>query len=367
MTAIRPLLDRSITFVSFEELSPGRAVTTHICGLAAGLIAEGWQVRIVAESSDSAKAVSILIRIWRYLRVTVRSIRCLVSRDVLLVRSHPAMLPILVYGRLIGCLAVVEINGLPKDVAVTYRLSHQVAFLMRKITRLGWRTATHIVAVTHGLAECIAAEVGSVPVSYVPNGVDTAFFCPGTTARPDAGYRYALFYGDIAAWHGIDDLLAATRSSYWPEAVRLVVIGRGSAMERLDVPADLVDRVMWFDRMPSSSLLPYICHAEVGLVPITNPSGRSSNGVLPLKLLEMMACARPVVVTDLPGQSELVREADCGLVVPVGRPDRLAAAVAELSQSEDAARMGLRGRQAVVAHYDWRAVARIFQSAIEGR
>jgi glycosyltransferase involved in cell wall biosynthesis len=143
-----------------------------------------------------------------------------------------------------------------------------------------------------------------------------------------------------------------------------LVIGRGSAADSLDIPADLVDRVLWLDRMPQRELPPFIRNARMGFAPITDPGGRSRTGVIPLKLIEMMACAAPVIVTDLPGQADLVREAGCGVVIPTDDAHALALAVAALARSADAAAIGRRGRAMAEARYTWEAIGKQVDAAI---
>jgi glycosyltransferase involved in cell wall biosynthesis len=76
-----------------------------------------------------------------------------------------------------------------------------------------------------------------------------------------------------------------------------------------------------------------------------------------LVALEGHAAGRPVIATDLPGLADLVRPNQTGLVVPPDEPQPLAAAIGHLlDHPDEAAAMGLEGRQAVRG-YDWRNVA----------
>jgi len=78
----------------------------------------------------------------------------------------------------------------------------------------------------------------------------------------------------------------------------------------------------------------------------------------PLKLFETLACGIPVIVSDLPGQADLVRAGRCGLVIPGNDPAALARAVAQLAAAPDEAReMGRRGAALVRAEHSWRARA----------
>jgi glycosyltransferase involved in cell wall biosynthesis len=94
------------------------------------------------------------------------------------------------------------------------------------------------------------------------------------------------------------------------------------------------------------------------LIPTTNPLGRASTGMNPLKLFETLACGIPAIVTALPGQRELVTDGRCGLVVPCEDAAALARAVGTLAADPATAReMGQRGVALVRTAHSWRARA----------
>ncbi|HEX6288575.1 MAG TPA: glycosyltransferase family 4 protein [Herpetosiphonaceae bacterium] len=70
----------------------------------------------------------------------------------------------------------------------------------------------------------------------------------------------------------------------------------------------------------------------------------------PTVILEAMAARVPVVATDIPGSRELVRSGATGLLVPVGQPRALAAAIRRLLDQRDEARR--------MAENAWREVQR---------
>lgn len=77
-----------------------------------------------------------------------------------------------------------------------------------------------------------------------------------------------------------------------------------------------------------------------------------------LAAFEAMRRGLPVLATPDVGMSEIVREVGAGLVVDPAPPS-LGAALGKLLADEAAARaMGEKGRQRVIAHYGWSAVAR---------
>jgi glycosyltransferase involved in cell wall biosynthesis len=64
---------------------------------------------------------------------------------------------------------------------------------------------------------------------------------------------------------------------------------------------------------------------------------------LPLVILEAMAHEKPVVATDTGGIGELVVDGETGLLVPPGSPDRMAAALVTVLETEAGVRFGRAG------------------------
>ncbi len=80
---------------------------------------------------------------------------------------------------------------------------------------------------------------------------------------------------------------------------------------------------------------------------------------MPSRLYGILSVARPVVVAADPESetAQVVRGADCGIVVPPGRPELLAQAIRRAYDGElDLEGLGRRGREYVVETAD-RAVA----------
>ena len=79
--------------------------------------------------------------------------------------------------------------------------------------------------------------------------------------------------------------------------------------------------------------------------------------VAPSRLYGVLAVARPVIVAaDAESETaKIVERAGCGVVVPPGQPDLLAAAIRRARAGElDLAEMGRRGREYVIAEADRR-------------
>jgi len=81
-------------------------------------------------------------------------------------------------------------------------------------------------------------------------------------------------------------------------------------------------------------------------------------------LLEAMACATPVICTDVGGMPEVVADGVTGFVVPPNDPRALGERIAWLqSHPREAARMGEAGRHRVLEQFTWdRVVDRCFEA-----
>jgi len=73
---------------------------------------------------------------------------------------------------------------------------------------------------------------------------------------------------------------------------------------------------------------------------------------MPRALLEAAACARPLLVTDVPGARDFVRNGVEGLIVPPGDPAALADALRHLARDPDLReRMGEAARLRLLHGY----------------
>lgn len=119
--------------------------------------------------------------------------------------------------------------------------------------------------------------------------------------------------------------------------------------------AQLGDRVKLLGRVPPPDLPRYLSAADVVWVP-SLPDRQYRHRTIPTKLLEGMAMRRAVLVSDMPGRGELVRQEACGLAVAPCLEGHLQGVRSLLRDRHALARMGARGRAAVERSYSWEAV-----------
>lgn len=353
MTGVAP----RIVYLSLETLRPGQASHTHVRIIADGLASAGLPTCLIAqELTPGTRSASRLARFTGYLTLSLRALAALRCADLAYVRAHPAALPFSWLARLWGKPVVHEVNGRTADLGVSYKLPNWITTTLSAAQTIQYKWAAALVVVTPGLKDWLGATIGrSERVHLVPNGADGTTFTPEAKGGPKIEGDYALFFGGLVAWHGVDTMLAAVNSPAWPAGLRLVIAGDGQCGPALRKAAARDARIFAPGYLPKPELAGLAANAFAILCPIEAHGARDEGGVAPLKLFEGMAAGRPVVVTDLPFQAELVREQGCGLVVPPADPTALAEALVTLLRNRsDADAMGRRGRSAIETRYDWR-------------
>ncbi|MCU0223442.1 MAG: glycosyltransferase [Acidobacteria bacterium] len=239
---------------------------------------------------------------------------------------------------------------------------HQ-ALCMERFERSMFARAPHATAVTERDAQVLRSW-GCPDVEVVPNGVDTAYFVPWPeTAGAQGGDGRTLVFTGSMDWRPNQDAIAWFAHAVHPLLAqagpyRLTVVGRnppGNLSENLSLPAEIVLTGTVDD------VRPYLGEAAVFVTPLRVGGGSR------LKILEALAMGKAVVTTSLGAE---------GLDLTDGR-DLLRAddprAFAETIEAlwRDPARahaLGLAGRDAVLAAYDWDALysrqARLWDRAL---
>jgi glycosyltransferase involved in cell wall biosynthesis len=205
-------------------------------------------------------------------------------------------------------------------------------------------------------AKALAANDGfsKKRIEVIENGIDLDRYEKSSdrlALREKLGLSHDRRYiACVARFHPVKDhamlirgfaRLAANR-----EDVDLLLVGDGPLREQLESQVretGLVNRVRFFGiRRDVADIL-----SAVDLFALTSVSEAAS-----LTLLEAMACSKPVVVTDVGGNPEIVRNGIDGLLVPRGDDTACAAAFAKILDNPSSAEsMGSEGRLRVEERY----------------
>ena len=229
------------------------------------------------------------------------------------------------------------------------RLS-KVAWLTRWY---GLRHAARVQAISDEIAEEMKHIVGVDPshLIRIPNGVDTTEYRPASDAdrrllrqrlRLPGDRILVLFLGRLAAYKGLDTLLAAWDQLDVGDQALLVVAGPPAIDAPIEVSALSRPNVQVLPQ--TSRPMDYFRAADAFVNP-ARADGMSNS------LLEAMASGLPVISSATGASPELLRHGDAGLLVPPGDVTALRAALAALIGSPvERSRLGSASLDAVQAY-----------------
>lgn len=357
----RPGPRKRLAYLSLAAAIEGETSRAHDRGLVSGLRSRGWRVDVYAPRYRSTSP-SVLGRLAEFARVQRQLCEELDGSDVLYCRTHLASLPSALAARRRGIPVVHEVRGAWDDLLLSRRHKrHEARPWTRGLERLltglvlaQWRHAAALVTLTNPLARWIGEQVPSIPVKVVPNAADTTVFQPRGERASALPRRYVVFMGELARRHGLDTLLEATARPEWPAGVRAVIAGDGLGRGAVAQAVAEGRPVTYAGRVPYRTA-PSILRGALAAVSARSADGGSFDaGFSPVGVYEALACDVPVIVSDHPGQADLVRETGCGLVVPAEDAVALARAVAKLADDEAAAeRLGRLGGKIVRHWHSW--------------
>jgi len=242
------------------------------------------------------------------------------------------------HARLVGTPIVYAAIGLPE------RLERLRSGLARHAFRSAFRHVHAVVAYGAGEADALRAWLGpgGPEVRHVPFGVDTGYFGPDPSERPDV---------DVVSM-GMDPrrdfgllLELARRQPRWSFRV---VASHGLAGALADAPANVQVEL----DIPFAAVRDRLRRGRVVVLPVLENSYTGATTTL----LQAMACGKPVVVSETAAIArgyELEDGVNCRLVPP-GDAGALERAVASLLADRYlAAALGLRARETAERSLGW--------------
>ena len=353
-----------LAYLTLEPTREGSASYTHVTEIIKGLQRRGWTIELYKPSyADKKQSPALLLRllicVWLQVKMWLNWRR----GQILYVRAHYLAFPSALIARIFGMPIIHEINGPYDDVFIAYPGLRKLRSILVWVQRKQYEWATESIAVTNELCKLIAVENKGKEVHHIPNAANTDLFHPDYQRPQNAPGKYVVFFGSMAKWHRIDVILQAFSNPVWPSDTNIVFIGDGPDKHLVDKAASQNPRIQSLGRMQPIDMPPYIASALCGLVTTGNVHSdtgsqtlgdRAGTGLYPLKLFETLACGVPAIVTDFPGQADLIRAGNCGLVIPHDDAEKLASAVAELASDPGAAKaMGMRAREMIVQGHSW--------------
>ncbi|WP_323315626.1 glycosyltransferase family 4 protein [Limnoraphis robusta] len=218
--------------------------------------------------------------------------------------------------------------------------------------------------------------VNSSQIAVIPNAVDTQKFYP---RNPDLKLKQKLgfgknpliigFIGSLKGYEGIDLLLKAIKGLIDRQQAQLslLVVGEGEAkneLKKLAKSLSISNNVVFTGGVPFSEIPNYYSICDLCAFPRKNYE--VCQYVPPLKVLEPMAMAKPVIVSNLPPLLEMVQAGKTGLVCQVNDIASLQQAVMKIYDNvEDRKRIGEGAKDWVFKNRSWKVIAQQYVDVYE--
>jgi alpha-maltose-1-phosphate synthase len=239
--------------------------------------------------------------------------------------------------------------------------------------RTAIEAADAVIAVSRGMRDDVLAcypNINADRVHVIYNGIDPEIYRPQRSEDAlsrlgvDPSKPYAFFNGRITRQKGLHLLLAAALKMD-PRHQLVIVASNPDTPEIGAEVAALAERVrsergnlIWIGRYIQ---LQDLIHLHSGAAVFVCPSIYEPFGLVNL---EAMACETAVVASRVGGIPEIVVEGETGYLVDYDPADAEAFTTALASRVEEllsdpalAGRMGKAGRQRVLRHFGWPAIA----------
>ena len=340
--------------LAVPEAPPGR--TVH----------EG--VEVIRVSSTAFPRRILALRALNYLSYLLASARQAASvprPDVVLCMTDPpvvANVALLAARRAGAPLVVISQDVFPEIAVLLNRIRNPlVVGALRVAISYYLRRANRIVAIGDTMRRKLERK-GARPecVRVIPNWVDTSTLVERPrkndwAAAVGLGDRFVVMHsGNVGYTQDLDALVRSATFLRDLDGLAIAIVGDGARRDELIALAELLetDQVR-FLRYQERDSLPYsLSSAHLHVVGLA----RGLSGyVVPSRLYGVLAVGRPVIAAaDADSETaQLVADVDCGIVVPPGRPELLAAEIRRAHDGEyDLDGMGRRAREFAVAEAD---------------
>jgi len=320
----------------------------------------------------------ILLLAFSHLTIVLKAFKICSRKevDVVVSQHHPSHLASL------SAFVVSRIFSLPlivKTHDVYNSSSNLPQFLILRsldsIYRVVFRRADSILVVSSPLRSAMidTYRLEENRVVVFPNGVDTKVFRPNipvASLRRDLqleGKKALLFIGSVREERGVSLLVKALPEIIAKDPdIRLLIVGRGPHRSRVNRLAQelAVEKCITFVPPVEHHEIPkYICACDVAVGPLI--ASIDTFGSVPRKVLEYMACAKPVVVCHGGVSSDLIIDGYNGFIVRSNSSEELAATFLKVLESPELIKeTGLNGRRSIERFYDWEKIIDRFDTVL---
>lgn len=225
-------------------------------------------------------------------------------------------------------------------------------YFAKSILKYNFKKADVLCATSKTIEEYIA-NITKKPVSIVPFGISLNEFKKKEVKSLFNENDFVIgSIKNLEKIYNTDILIKAFANlSKKHEHLKLLIVGKGSQEERLKElckTLEISDKVIFTGRIPHNEVSNYYNMLNT----LVNVSEYESFGV---SVVEAMACETPVIVSNVGGLQEVVKDDSVGLKVSAGSISELEDALERLINNKTLCQhLAVNGRKHVEENYDWK-------------
>jgi glycosyltransferase involved in cell wall biosynthesis len=289
--------------------------------------------------------------------------------DVVYLRRTTTIIPLL-YARLCKALFFFEVNDNPYHGECDKNRPWASRFrnvLSVKIDERNLKGAHRMFVISPEIIVRIRKKIPEIKtfrLVLMQSGANVELFFPedpGMARRRlglDGSCEYVCFVGSLLPHQGVGVLIgAAPLILNGHPGCRFLIIGEGpmkAPWQMVSARKGLSSSFIFTGQIPYEKVADWICAADVCVAPYLPDAGFRS----PVKIFDYLACARPVVASDIPGTTGIFKDLEAVRLVDPSSYEALAQGILSLLRDPAAGRrMGTKGRDWVCEHFSRTAMA----------
>jgi glycosyltransferase involved in cell wall biosynthesis len=323
-----------VLYTAFDLVPNPKGAGTHIMHFLQGLVNAGHTVQLITPGDGQLPAIdtyagasvirvppppdrNFLAHAITFGDAVMDHVATAPHYDVVHYRSIWSGLALAQHKAQYGYRTLFEVNGLPSIELKYHYPALRGSELLQKIREqelAALALSDAIIcpsAVTR--AFLMSLEVPRDQITVIPNGVNPAEFAATPLPDRNGDVPTILYIGTLADWQGLELLLEAMPHLIAQRPAHLRIIGRGRQRQRKQLQKRIrklgLEEFVTLDAaVPHHAVPSVIAAVDVCVAPLALNDRNVTQGCCPIKVIEYMACARPIIAANLPVVRELVRE-----------------------------------------------------------
>jgi len=189
--------------------------------------------------------------------------------------------------------------------------------------------------------------------------MDVIMNCPNDVVlspKRSPNKEFIIFYGGmISKTRGLVELINSIKGL---ENIKVIIAGMGEDEDLFKEMSSNVKNVTYLGWINYEKYIDFTLSADLifGFYDPKIPNNRLAS---PNKLFEAMMCSTPIIVNEETSMAEIVKQDNCGLVVPYSDHNLLRKSILRLKENpEMRLKMGENGRKAFEREYNWQVMSR---------